>query len=347
MLERLKRLSDTYGVSGHEGRVRAIIKEEIGAFVDEMRVDAMGNLIAHRRGDGMRVLLSAHMDEVGMLVRGVTEEGLLAISCRSIDPRVMVSKRVVVGRDDVPGVIGAKAIHQQTAEERKRALTYDQLYVDIGAKDKADALKYIKLGDPIAFTTRFTLFGDGLMMGKALDDRIGCAEVCELLRRGAGAGFDLWAAFTVQEECGLRGARAMANAVQPDICLNFEGTTANDVPEARGHELVTRVGGGAALTVMDSGTIVRPEMLSALISAADGAGAGYQLRKGNAGGTDMGAITLAAAGCAAGGISVPCRYIHSPCCVASVADMEAAVAIGERFLSDLPQSGLLRKRAAL
>ncbi|MGI5899422.1 MAG: M42 family metallopeptidase [Christensenellales bacterium] len=331
----IRALSDIYAVSGDEGRVRKQIKEFIAPYVDEMFTDYMGNLIVRKSGkkDGAKkVLLSAHMDEVGMLVRGITEDGLLAIDCRSIDPRVMISKRVVVGKEHIPGVIGAKAIHQQTREEFGQALRYNQIYVDIGATAKKDAEKYVAVGDHICFTTKFEDFGEGLMKGKALDDRIGCAVIVQLLKDDYDC--DLYAAFTVQEECGLRGAHIAAHRIKPDVNLNFEGTTANDIPLSEGHQLVSRVGDGAVFTVMDRGTIVNRSMTNALIEAAKSAGAKWQLRRGNAGGTDMGAIHTAAAGCISGGISVPCRYIHAPSSVASWDDMENAYKIGRAFLSE-------------
>ena len=331
----LRKLSNIYGVSGDEGRVRRQIKEYLAPVDCDVFTDRMGNLIVHKNGGGenaKKVLLSAHMDEVGMLIRGITEDGSLAIDCRSIDPRVMISKRVVVGREDIPGVIGAKAIHQQSPEERVRALKHNQLYVDIGAVSKADAQKYVSIGDHICFAANFDDFGDGLMKGKALDDRIGCAVALELLKGDYDC--DLYAAFTVQEECGLRGATIAAHRIKPQVNLNFEGTTANDMFESKGHQLVTEVGRGAVFTIMDRGTIVAPKMMAGLKAAAESAGAKWQLRRGANGGTDMGAIHLAAEGCISGGISVPCRYIHSPCSVASWEDVDNAYRIGYAFLKE-------------
>ena len=160
MLRRLEELSNINGVSGDEGKVRRYIKEAIKDIPNvQMRTDTMGNLIVHKKGQGPKVMLAAHMDEVGMLVLGVLDNGLIAYSQRGLDPRVVVSKRVVIGDDMVEGVIGAKAIHLQTREEMKAALAHSELFVDIGAKDKDDALKYVKPGDHIAFTTRFKRLG--------------------------------------------------------------------------------------------------------------------------------------------------------------------------------------------
>jgi len=330
MLDRLKILSELYGVSGNETRVRAYIKRELSPLADEVLVDPVGNLYFHKKGNGRRVMLAAHMDEVGMIVRGITDAGTLLYDAGGIDPRVVVSKRVVVGKDDVPGVIGAKAIHLQSSEERSRALKHTDLYIDIGAKDKADAERLVKKGDYVSFTTKFDRFGDGLVKGKALDDRIGCAIIMELFQEKYDC--DLWAVFTVQEELGLRGATVTANRVKPDVALILEGTTANDVAETPTHRSVTTVGAGAAITFMDGRTIVPEKMMVTLRETAKREGIAWQMRKGTAGGTDAGIIHRSLSGVICGGISVPCRYIHSPVSIASIGDIEAAYRLARTFL---------------
>lgn len=333
MLRRLEELSNLYGVSGDEGRVRRYIKEALKDVPGlEMKTDTMGNLIVHKKGRGRRVMVCAHMDEVGMIVRGALENGLIAYDQKGLDPRVVVSKRVAVGKDEVPGVIGAKAIHLQSREEMKRALPHEELFVDIGAKDKEDALKYVTPGDRICFTTKFSLFGTDKVKGKALDDRIGCAILMELLKNDYAC--DFYGVFTVQEEVGLRGAQAAVYSVVPEVALVLEGTTANDMPKAKDHQFVTRVGAGAAITFMDGVTVARPKMFQTLCAVAKENNIPYQLRQGNGGGTDGGAIHKALAGCVTGGISVGCRYIHSPCSVASVSDINAAYALAHAFLKN-------------
>ena len=182
MLRRLEELSNLIGVSGDEGRVRRYIKAEL-ANIDglDMKTDAMGNLIVHKAGKGPKVMVAAHMDEVGMIVIGALDNGLIAYGQRGIDSRVVVSKRVLVGDEMIEGVIGAKAIHLQTAADRKTVLGHSELFVDIGAKDKDDALKYVKPGDRIGFATKFKRLGEKRVMGKALDDRVGCAILMQLL----------------------------------------------------------------------------------------------------------------------------------------------------------------------
>lgn len=327
----LSRLSNAAGVSGNENEVRGILKELCAPY-GESSVDAMGNLYVHKKGTGPKVMLCAHMDEVGMMITGVQDNGTFSYSAVGLDPRVMVSKRVVVGKNKVPGVIGAKAIHLQKPEERTIMHRHDQLFIDIGAESKEDALKYAQIGDYVSFDTKFVYFGDGLMKGKALDDRVGCAVVVSLLEKDYDC--DITAVFTVQEEVGFRGAIAAASRIEPDIALIFEGTTANDMPEEKPHQAVTQVGKGPAISVIDGATIVKPEMIKALVIAAKAANVPYQLRQGARGGTDAGAVHKSGIGCVVGGISVPCRYIHSPVSVASVADYENAIKLADAFLAN-------------
>lgn len=325
----LGRLSNTMSVSGNEKEIRKLLKE-LAAPYGEITTDTMGNLYVHKPGKGKRIMACAHMDEVGMIVKGIMEDGLLAYTAIGIDSRVCVSKRVVVGPDKVPGVIGAKAIHLQRREDLDKSIPHGELFVDIGAESREDALKYVSVGDYISFDTEFSYFGDGRMKGKALDDRLGCAVVLELLRENYDC--DFYGVFTVQEEVGMRGAMAAAYRVEPDLALIFEGTTANDMPECEGHQHVTKVGQGPAISMMDGATIVNPKLFKAMKQTAEEAGIPYQVRQGTKGGTDAGAIHKAGAGALAIGISVPCRYIHGPVSVASVSDFENAVALAKVFL---------------
>lgn len=340
MLGRLKALSNLYGVSGDEGAIRSFLKKELAPLSLEIWTDGMGNLYAHKPGNGPRIMCCAHMDEVGMLVRKIEDDGRLRYDQAGLDPRVVVSKRVAVGKDRIPGVIGCKAIHLQSEDEFKSTFPHKELTIDIGAKDKADAEKKVKIGDYVAFTTEFSLFGDGLMKGKALDDRIGCAEVAELLKNDYDC--DFFGVFTVQEEAGLRGAQAAVYNVKPALCLVLEGTTANDMPEVPAHKRVTQVGFGPAISFIDRTTLVRAPMFEALKQTAAAAGIPWQLRQGATGGTDGGVIHKALSGCFSGGISVPCRYIHSPVSVASVSDFENAYRLADAFLKTKKFNEVLR-----
>ncbi len=338
----LKELSELHGVSGNEGAVRRFIREKVTPLCDEVFTDTMGNLYARRKKEGAPVIaLTAHMDEVGMMIRKIRDDGELEYACTGLDPRVMPGRRVAIGKDAVPGVIGTKPIHLQSDEDYEASVPHKELTIDIGARDKDDAEKYVKIGDYACFTTRFEELGEGLFTGKALDDRVGCAVLMALLKQEYDC--DLYAAFTVQEEVGLRGANLVADHVRPDLVLNFEGTTANDMPQAKGHETVTSVGKGPAITFMDRGTIVDVRLFDALRETARVHEIPFQLRKGTNGRTDMGRIHTDLGGCRAGGISLPCRYIHSAQSVASWEDMKNMILLADAFLLDKKYCEVLGK----
>ncbi|MBQ2661055.1 MAG: M42 family metallopeptidase [Clostridia bacterium] len=332
MLGRLEALTNLCGVSSNEKTVRAYIKEQAQPFADEMWTDNLGNLFVHKKGEGRKIVACAHMDEVGAIVRGIRDDGLIVYQCPDIDSRTVVSKRVVIGNDEVQGVIGAKAIHLQTDEEFERALSHENLYIDIGARDKAEAAKYVKRGDLVCFTTKFSCNENGMIKAEALDDRTGCAVLLEMLKQDYDC--DFYAVFTVQEERGLRGAQVVSYTLNPDLALVIDGTTALDMPDMPSHKMITKVGEGAAVSVMDMRTIYNPKMVKALVETAEKHGIKYQMRKGAKGGTDAGAIQSAVTGCITGGISIPCRYIHSPVSVCSKADLESVFALADAFIKD-------------
>ncbi len=225
----LKELSEASGVSSREQEIRDLIRDYVKPNVDELFTDSLGNLYAvkGKTKPGPKVMLAAHMDEVGLMITNIEKSGLLRFSpVGGIDPRVLVSKPVYIGKDKVIGVIGAKAIHLQRPEERTQVLGFDDLYIDIGASDDDEAKKLVKIGDVAIFTTKYQQMGD-LVLGKAFDDRAGCAALVELTK----VEFDcpVYFVFTVQEEVGLRGAGPASYRVEPDVALVLEGTTASDV----------------------------------------------------------------------------------------------------------------------
>ena len=252
-----------------------------------------------------------------------------------IGPRVIVSKRVRVGDDKVPGVIGAMAIHLQTAADRARVLDYDGLYIDIGAKDKAEAERIAPVGTYAVFDSDYVEFGDGLVKAKALDDRVGCLALLRALSESEYEG-DLTCVFTVQEECGLRGAQVVGYRVKPDLAIVLEGTASNDL----GMVKVTRVNKGVAVSFMDRTSIVNRPLFDYVTETAQEAGIPWQIKQLMTGGNDAGPIHKSCAGLPSIVLSTPCRYIHSPSCVASKADMKAqqdlVLAILKRLNSNCP-----------
>jgi len=337
----LRELSEAFGVSGGEGEVRRIIRQAVEPLVDEVSTDVLGNLIVFKKGSksGPRIMLTAHMDEVGLIVAGFENNGLIRFSkVGGIDDRVLVSKVVQIGDKKVPGVIGAKAIHLQRPEERKKSLKVEELYIDIGAKSKEEAEKLVKLGDYIAFYTKYEEIEGGLAKGKAFDNRVGCALVIEALKKEYP--YPLYGVFTVQEEVGMRGAGVAAYKIKPDLAIVLEGTTAADVIELKEEGYVTTLGKGPAFTVMDASVIADLKIVNFLIKMAEENQMPYQFRRFTGGGTDAGRISLTREGVRAAVVSVPCRYIHNPANILNLEDVKNTLKLIELFLVDLPEGGL-------
>ncbi len=315
--ELLRQLSNALAVSGDEGAVRRLIMNAIQGHVDEVQVDALGNVLALKRGTGRggRLLLTAHMDEVGFMITGFEGDGTLRFEpVGGLDERVLLGKPVVVGGRRLPGVIGAAPVHLVSPDRRSQVVRLAQMRIDIGAESEAAAKKLVRLGERAGFATEFATLGPA-WRGKALDDRLGCVALVELLR-GPAYGFDLHAAFTVQEEVGLRGAKVAAFAVDPQAALVLDCTPAYDLPhsnEEKENTLYnTRLGLGPAIYIADRATISDQRLVAFLQRTADKAGVPYQLRQPGGGGTDAGAIHLARAGIPSVSVSVPGRYLHTP-----------------------------------
>jgi endoglucanase len=321
----LEKLSNARGVSGDESAVRAIIIEHLQKYVDEYRVDALGNVLAFKRASKRRaaraphVLLAAHMDEVGFLITHIDRDGYLEFEkVGSLDDRILPSKAVWVGANAVPGVIGLKPRHRTSENERKQVVPADALRIDIGATSREDALRVVAPGDYATFATQFAPFGDHCVRGKALDDRVGCALLCELVREDFP--FDLYAAFTTQEEIGLRGARAAGHAVAPDMALVLEATVCDDSPKTREEAPTTRLGAGPALTIADRSLMADKALNRLLAETAQAHKLPFQYKQPLIGGTDAGALHRVREGIPSAVISIPARYIHSPAAVISLDD---------------------------
>ena len=333
MSDLLRRLTSSRGVSGDEGDIRKVIIDEITPLVDEVHIDRMGNVIGYKKGTNpkRKVMLCAHMDEVGFIITRIEDNGMLKFATvGSIDSRILPSKRVKIGDKGVPGVMGIKAIHLQEPSERKNAVKAKHMYIDIGARSKEEAEKLVSLGDYAVFDSDLVYFGDGRVKSKALDDRVGCFTLIESLK--GNYPFDLYACFTVQEEVGLRGAKVAAYHIQPDIGLVVEGTTCSDVPKVEPHRHTTRMGDGPAISIADLASYSNKRMVSFLIECAKNAGIPYQIKEGITGGNDAGEIQRSRAGAMTAVISVPCRYIHSPSSVMDLKDLDNTVRLVKEFL---------------
>ena len=333
----LKQLTDIDAVSGNENALRRAIVEAARALCDDVTIDRSGNVIATKPGTDDRlphVVLSAHMDEVGFMIVGYTDDGLLRIRpIGGIDPRVAVSKWVRVGKDALPGVIGAMAIHLQTPEDRQRVLGFDKLYIDIGAKDQKEAEKLCPLGTYAAFDTPYTPFGDGFVAAKALDDRIGCFNLLKLLEEEYDS--DLICVFVTQEEVGLRGSQTAAFALEAEIAVVLEGTAANDLGDVEERFHVCTPGEGVCVSFMDRASIADRELFRAMLELAKAQGIPAQVKRGITGGNDAASFQRSGRGMRTVVLSVPCRYIHSANNVAKWSDIRAQADLARAFLKSL------------
>lgn len=334
LMDTIKELCTLDGVSGCEDAVRAYIKEKAAPYADEMRVDALGNLIVFKKGKksiGNALLLAAHMDEVGLIVRSITEEGYLKFSCvGGIDRRVLLSKPVTVGRNKVPGVIGMKPIHLTTAEERKSIPEIKELCIDIGAKDKETAEKLVSVGDYATFSSDIVEFGEGFIKAKAIDDRAGCAIMLELMKEDLP--LDCTFAFTVQEEIGCKGAMGAAFSVAPSIALILETTTAADLAGVEGEKKVCCLGEGPVVPFMDNGSIADRKLYELTRTLAKENNIPWQTKHMVAGGNDARAIQRSREGVRTVVMSAAVRYLHAPSTVACIRDFEYIHKLSRLFI---------------
>jgi putative aminopeptidase FrvX len=341
-MELLKRLSETPGIPGREEAMRVIVREALTGHVDEISVDRLGNVIAHRKGIGPKVAVAAHMDEIGFLVSHVDDEtGFLRIDpVGGFDPRTLIAQRVAVhARGGAKyGLIGTKPVHILTEEERKKVPEMKDLFVDIGLSGK-EAKEQVRVGDPVTLAQTFADVGN-LVTGKALDDRLGVYVGIEAVRRLGKHKADVYFIATVQEEVGLRGARTSAFAVAPDIGVALDVTIACDIPGVPAHEQVTRLGKGVAIKVKDSLSISHPGLVQFLANLAEERKIPYQLEILPRGGTDAGAIQPAREGVAVVTISIPTRYVHTVVETAHKNDIEAAINLLVAFLETCHEADL-------
>ncbi len=342
-LELIKELTALFGPSGCEDAVRDFIAAEIEGDCDGYCVDRVGNLVAKVRGRGMdydpqnprRILLSAHMDEVGFMVTEVTEEGYLRFgNVGGIDPRVLSGRHVKVGdKHPIHGVIASKAIHMQTAEERTKVLPVRQLYMDIGARNKAEAEVLAPIGTWAVFDSDFVSFGSecGMMKAKALYDRVGCALLIELMRElkenPRDLPFDVYFAFTCCEEVGISGAGVAAFTVAPEAAIILESTAIHDLPNVPERSRVGKVGEGGALSLADNGTIYDRAFVDYALRTAADHGIKAQVKQAVSGGNDAAHIQKSLTGVRVLALSLPTRYIHSASNVAAYADYESMRAL--------------------
>jgi len=322
MLDLLKKLCLLDAPSGSEDSVREFIINQIKDYA-EYSVDNMGNIIAFKKGaktPDKKIMIDAHTDEVGFIVTSVDDNGFLRFTTLGgINPQVIAGRRVRFVKDGTVGVVGVKPVHLCTAEEKGKALKITDLYIDIGAKDKAQALSVVELGDSATFEGGVESFGDGKLCGKAIDDRAGCAILIDMIK--SDLPYDMYFTFTVQEELGLRGAKTAAFSVDPDYAIVVEATTAADISGVPESERVCVLGQGAAVSFMDRSTVYNKDLFDLCLKTGRENGVKVQVKSAVSGGNNSGAIHRSRTGVKTIAISVPCRYLHSASCVIAQEDL--------------------------
>lgn len=329
----LKQYTSAFGVSGAEDEIRSIIYDRVNPL-GQTRIDKLGNLIVHKENTGRKIMLAAHMDEVGFIVKKILDDGRVKfLPIGGIDPRILISKRVVFGRNKILGVIGAKPIHLQSAEEREHPVPLSDLFIDIGAETRAEAEKHVKLGDYATFESEYVDMGN-YIKAKALDDRVGCAVITEILKENYS--HDFYGVFTIQEEIGLRGAGGAAYSIQPEYAIVIEGTTCADIAvDEKDH--ITTSGNGPAISIMDKTSSANLKLVNRAIEVAKLNNIPWQIRRGTVGGNDGGKIHSTGEGCMTITISVPTRYIHSPVSMINKEDYENTIKLIKGLLKSLEE----------
>jgi len=328
----MEKLSVTSGISGFEGKIVDIIKDELNDHVDEIQEDLMGNVIAIKKGGkkGLRVMLASHMDEIGLMVRHIDKKGFIRFSkIGGINDQMLLNQAVTIHgkKGDITGVIGSKPPHVMKAAERKKIVEFDDMFIDIGAFSKKEAEKLISVGDPISFKPIFEEFPNKLIMGKALDNRIGCYVMIETLKR-VNSKATVFGVGTVQEEVGLKGAKTSSFKIDPDMAFALDVTIAGDHPGIKEDKTPAKIGKGPAIILIDAsgrGIITPEKVKNLLISSSEDNKIPYQLEVSEGGTTDGTAIQLTREGIPTGVVSVPTRYIHTTVSVASMEDIENTI----------------------
>ncbi|MDE5737556.1 MAG: M42 family peptidase [Oscillospiraceae bacterium] len=341
MINYLKELCALCGTSGDESKIRNYLETKIANFSDilECRTDALGNLLVHKKGKKSakhKVMIGAHMDEVGLIIRDILPDGRIALdTVGGIDPDVVIGRAVQIPDVGI-GVIGCEPVHNLNAKQREEKPNKTHLILDIGTKKAEQTIDlHVLLGDSVYYIGEWTELGGNRVASKAIDDRFGCACMLKMLE--GEIKFDTWFCFFVQEEIGLRGSKTATYAVNPDFALILETTTAGDLDGVRGADAVCRLGNGPVVSFMDKATIYDKELYQLAFQEAKNLKIPCQTKTRIAGGNDAGSVHVSRTGVRTLAISIPCRNLHSPYCVAQISDMEQSYVLAEKMLERMHQ----------
>jgi len=341
-MELLKELCTSAGISGFENDIAKIMQREFRKSCDSVEVDSFGNIIARKGKGKKKIMLAAHLDEIGLMVKHISKEGFVNfVKIGGIDDRSLLGQRVIIKakKGNRVGVIGSKPPHLQKEEEKKKVIEHEELFIDIGARDDKDAKKRIEIGDPVIFEPNFGQLSDNLYYGKAVDDRIGCyilLKVMEKIPKNINA--TIYAVGTAQEEVGLKGARVSAFKLNPDYAFVADTTIAGGTPQIKETESNLKVGKGPAITITEAsgrGVVTHPKLRELLVNTAKKNKIPYQIDVLEGGMTDGAIIYLTREGVPTGVVSIPCRYIHSPTGVFSMNDINNAIKLLTKALTNL------------
>jgi len=340
-MELLRQLVEMSGIAGREERVRKLVIEQLKPLVDEIRVDQMGNVIGFKKGTGKapasgrkKLMLAGHMDEIGFVVSYIDDKGFLRIQpLGGFDPRTLMAQRVtVMGKVDLPGVIGSKPVHILTEEERKKHLDIKDYFIDLGLP-KEKVVELVSIGDPVTMYRKMEEIGDSVTC-KTMDDRVGVYCMIEAVRKAKKSPADLYVVASTQEEVGLRGATAAASGIEPDVGIAVDVTLANDVPGAGGADEISQLGAGTSLGLLNASQISNPKLVARFLELADKKKIPYQKDVMPKGGTDAGGIQKARGGPAVLTISIPCRYVHTTVEMVNKADVQATIDLLAAYIAD-------------
>lgn len=337
-IDLLRELTEAHGVSGYEDDVRTLVRRELEPIADDVQADRLGNLIAHKKGSGgPKLLILAHMDEIGFVVKHIEDKGFLRLKpLGGWDPRQMNSQRVVVKTEDGPlqGTLmyGTKPSHMLSDSEKKEGQQLHNFFVDLGLPAETVKQK-VRLGDPVTMDRPLVRTGD-LLTGKTMDDRVGVYVMIEALRAAKTHGAEVFAVATVQEEVGLRGAAAAGSSIAPDVVVALDITIANDIPGVPDQDVTTRLGEGAAIKILDSSLICHPKVVAHFRRLAEANDIPHQFEILSGGGTDAGAVQQLHGGIPSFTLSIPTRYVHTVNETVHPVDVQACVDLLARYIED-------------